>query len=175
MISKPEQLSELHRKNIDTAMKLAQLSIGNSQRIVALQVDIAKKMLQDSVENAKALAGVTDPKQALTLQSQYAQHTAQQIVDSARQLAEIGNTSRAEFTQLISEQFSGGNKELLEGVQSLFQNVPNQNNLLSGLQQAMSKTFEQFSQMPAQAAAAAKAAQEEESNNPRAKTTRKKA
>ncbi len=174
MITKPEQLSELHRKNIDTAMKLAQLSIGNSQRIVALQVDIAKKMLQDSVENAKALAGVKDPQQALSLQSQYAQHTAQQIMESARQLAEIGNASRTEFTQLISEQFSGGNKEILEGVQSLFQGIPGQNNLMSGLQQAMTKTFEQFSQMPAQAAAAARHGQAEESSAP-ARSSRKKA
>ncbi|MCX7178338.1 MAG: phasin family protein, partial [Proteobacteria bacterium] len=62
MVTKPEQFSELHRKNMEAAMKLAQMSIENSQRIMALQVDVAKKLFQDSVQSAKALTTVKDPQ-----------------------------------------------------------------------------------------------------------------
>ena len=46
MAGKIEQFSELQRKNMEAAMRLAQLSIENSQRIMALQTELAKEMFQ---------------------------------------------------------------------------------------------------------------------------------
>ena len=40
MTGKIEQFSELHRKNMEAAMRMAQMSIENSQRIMALQLSL---------------------------------------------------------------------------------------------------------------------------------------
>lgn len=157
MVTKPEQFSELHRKNMEAAMKLAQMSIENSQRIVALQVDVAKTLFQDSVDSAKALAGAKDPQQAVALRTQFTQETAQKMVEAARAIAEIGNTSRTEFSQLLTEQLASGSKDMMEAFQSFFGSLPGQSaQVMETMQQAMAnanKAFEQITQASAAASA----------------------
>jgi len=153
MATKPEQFSELHRKNMEAAMKLAQMSIENSQRIVTLQVDVAKALFQDSVDNAKALAAAKDPQQAVTLRTHYTQETAQKMIEAARAITEIGNASRSEFSRLLSEQLASGSKDMMEAFQSFFGALPGQNTqVMETMQQAMAKAnkaFEQISQASA--------------------------
>ena len=155
MAAKPEQFSELHRKNMEAAMKLAQMSIENSQRILALQVDVAKKLFQESVDSAKALTTAKDPQQAIALRSQYAQGTAQQLMDTARQIAEIGNESRTEFSHMLTEQLTSGSKDMMETFQSFFSSLPGPSgNVMENMQKAMTTANQAFEQM-AEASAAA--------------------
>ncbi len=153
MYQKSEQISELQRKNLEAGMKLAQMSLDNSQRIVALQVEIAKKLFQDSVENAKALTAAKDPQKALALQTQYAQETTQTMMEAARQIAEIGNASRTEFAHLLTEQFTSGGKDMMSSFQSMFGALPGKNtNVMEAMTQAMStvtNAFEQFAKASA--------------------------
>ncbi|MFA7268888.1 MAG: phasin family protein [Sterolibacterium sp.] len=155
MANMPEQFSELHRKNMEAALKLARMSIANSQRIVALQADVAKKLFDESVLNAKALTSVNDPQQAAALRTQYVHDTAQQMIETARQIAEIGNASRIEFSHILTEQLASGNKDMMEAFQSLFGALPGQNgNVMDTMQKAMAAANEAFEQI-AQASAAA--------------------
>lgn len=148
MAAKPEQYSELHRKSMEAAMKLAQMSIENSQRIVALQVDAAKDLFQDSVANAKALAAAKDPQQAVALRTQYTQETAQKMMETARKMAEIGNTSRSEFSRLMTEQLAGGSKDMIDAFQSFFGSLPGQNSqVVETMQKAMATANSAFEQM----------------------------
>lgn len=148
MPSKPEQYSELHRKNMEAAMKLAQMSIENSQRIVALQVDAAKELFQDSVENAKALAAAKDPQQAVALRTQYTQETTQKMMETARKMAEIGNTSRSEFSRLLTEQLASGSKDMIDAFQSFFGSLPGQNtHVVETMQKAMATANSAFEQI----------------------------
>ena len=155
MVAKPEQFSELHRKNMEAAMRLAQMSIENSQRIVTLQVEVAKTLFQDSVDNAKALATAKDPQQAVNLRTQYTQGTTQKMIDAAREIAEIGNASRTEFSRLMTEQLASGSKDMMEAFQSFFGSLPGQNgNVVTAMQQAMDKANKAFEQI-AEASASA--------------------
>ncbi|SMB28396.1 Granule-associated protein [Sterolibacterium denitrificans] len=145
---KSDQLSELQRKNLETCMKLAQISFDNSQRLVALQLDIIKKLFEDGIENAKAQTASKDPQQALALQSRYAQDSTQAVMDATRQLSELYTASCGECAQLLSEQYANGNKDMMASFQSLFSTLPGQNtNLMESMTQAMntvSNAFEQF-------------------------------
>ncbi|MDP1981400.1 MAG: phasin family protein, partial [Sulfuritalea sp.] len=112
MVGKTEQFTELHRKNMEAAMRLAQLSIENSQRIMALQSELAKDMFQSGVEAAKAQTGASDPQSMMQLRTQYAQETTQRMVAAAQQIAEISNSSRAEFARMVTEQLASGSQEM---------------------------------------------------------------
>ncbi|MDD5175607.1 MAG: phasin family protein [Sterolibacterium sp.] len=155
MATKTEQFSELNRKNMEAAMKLAQMSIDNSQRIMAIQVDAAKKLFQESVESAKALASIKDPQQAIALRTQYAQVTAQQMIETARQISEIGNASRTQFSHMLTEQLTNGSKDMMETFQTFFTSLPGPSgNVVETMQKAMANATEAFEQI-AQASATA--------------------
>jgi phasin family protein len=123
MAGKVEQFSELQRKNMEAAMRLAQLSIENSQRIMALQNELAKEMFQAGVENAKAQTAARDPQALMQLRTQYAQETTQRMVEAAQQVAEIGNSARAEFQRsaAASSLSRASTQRLPSGVSSRFQ------------------------------------------------------
>jgi phasin family protein len=148
---KNEQLSEMHRKNMEAAMRLAQLSIENSQKIMALQSELARELFQESVANAKAQSGAKDPKQIMDLRATYAKETAQKMMESAQKVAEIGNEARVEFSRLLTEQLASGSHELMDSFQSFFKALPGQNpNMMEAMQQAMARAnsaFEQIAQV----------------------------
>ncbi len=46
-----QQFNEIQKKNLEAAMRLAQLSIENSQRIMELQVGTAKSLFDEALRN----------------------------------------------------------------------------------------------------------------------------
>ena len=148
MAAKMEQFGELHRKNMEAAMRLAQLSIENSQRIMALQSELAKEMFQSSVENARAQSGAADPMAMMQLRADYARETTQRMVSAAQKIAEIGNGARAEFARLITEQLASGSQDMAESFQTFMKNLPGQTpNMMESFQQAMSTANQAFEQI----------------------------
>lgn len=150
MARKPENFSELNRKNMEAAMRLAQMSIENSQRVVALQNDLARELFQDGVENARAQASAKDPQEVMRLRAEYAQETARKMMEVAQKVAEIGNAARMDFSHMLTEQLAAGSNEMIEAFQGFFKTLPSQNpNMMEVMQQAMAtanSAFEQISQ-----------------------------
>ena len=148
MTLKNEQFSELHRKNMEAAMRLAQLSIENSQRIMALQSDLAKTLFEEGVSNAKAQTTAKDPSEVMKLRAEYAQDTAQKMVAAAQEIAAIGNEARAEFSRLLTEQLASGSKDMTESFQSFFKTLPGSNpNMMDAMQQAIATANSAFEQI----------------------------
>lgn len=155
MITKNEQFSELHRKNMEAAMRLAQLSIENSQRVMALQSELAKTLFEEGVANAKAQSGAKDPAEVMKLRAEYAQDTTKKMVAAAQEIAAIGNESRAEFSRLLTEQLASGSKDMTESFQSFFKNLPGHNpNMMDAMQQAIATANSAFEQIASVSSAA---------------------
>lgn len=148
MATKQDQFNEIQKKNLEAAMRLAQMSIENSQRLMELQVATAKSLFEDSVENAKALSTVKDPKDMLTLRSQYAQSTAEKMLACAREMAEMTTRAQTEVGKLVGEQLSTGGKDVFEAMQKMFTGMPiTDQNAMTAIQSAMETTRAAFEQM----------------------------
>ncbi|NMG76649.1 phasin family protein [Aromatoleum diolicum] len=148
MATKQDQFNEIQKKNLEAAMRLAQMSIENSQRIMELQVATAKSLFEEGVENAKALSTAKDPKDLLALRSQYAQSTTEKMLGCAREMAELASRTQAEVGKLVSEQLSSGGKDVFEAMQKMFSGIPiTDQNAMSAIQTAMDTTRSAFEQM----------------------------
>lgn len=148
MAGKNENLNELNRMNMEAAMRLAQLSIENSQRVMALQTELARELFNDGVENAKAQGSAKDPQDLLRLRTEYAQETARKMMVAAQQVAAIGNDARTEFSRMLTEQLAAGSHDMADAFQGFFKSMPGQNaNVLEVMQQAMATANGAFEQM----------------------------
>lgn len=148
MATKQDQFNEIQKKNLEAAMRLAQMSIENSQRIMELQVATAKSLFEEGVENAKALSTAKDPKDLLNLRSQYAQSTTEKMLACAREMAELTSRTQAEVGKLVSEQLSSGGKDVFEAMQKMFSGMPiTDQNAMTAIQTAMDTTRSAFEQM----------------------------
>ncbi|HZV54921.1 MAG TPA: phasin family protein [Rhodocyclaceae bacterium] len=142
------EFGEIQRKNMEAAMRLAQLSIENSQRIMALQSQLARELFQESIDQAKAQTGSKDPQDIMKLRARYAQETTQKMIAAAQQVAEIGNSARVEFSRLLTEQLAAGSQDMVDAFQSFFKALPGQNtNVLETMQQAMANAKSAYEQM----------------------------
>ena len=148
MASTQEQLNELQKKNLEAAMRLAQMSIENSQRIMEIQVNTAKRLFEEGVHNAKALSAAKDPQGAMEMRASYAQRTTEEMLACARQIAEITASTQAEFGRLVGEQLSSGSTDMFEAMQKMFTGMPiADQNALGAMQTAMDTTRAAFEQM----------------------------
>jgi phasin family protein len=147
-MSTEHEFTEIQRKNMEAAMRLAQISIDNSQRIMELQTHLARDLFQNSVEQAKLQATSTAPQDIVKLRAQYAQETTQKMIAAAQQVAEIGNSARVEFSRLLTEQLAAGSQDVVDAFQSFFKALPGQNtSVLETMQQAMNNANTAFEQM----------------------------
>ena len=148
MVGKAENFSELNRKNMEAAMRLAQMSIENSQRVMALQNELARELFNDGVENARAQSSAKDPQEVMRLRAEYAQATAKKMMAVARQVAEIGNESRQNFSRMLTEQLASGSQDMADAFQGFFKSLPGQNsNMMEIMQQAMANANAAFEQI----------------------------
>jgi phasin family protein len=148
MAGNTEHLSELQRKNMEAAMQLAQLSLENSQRVIALQNELARELFQSGVENARALAAAKDAQEVMRLRTEYAQETARKMMAAAQQVAEIGNEARSAFARLLTEQLAAGSQEMADAFQGFLKSLPGQTpTMLEMMQQAMATANSAFEQI----------------------------
>lgn len=136
MTKTSEPFGELHKKSMDAAMKLTQLSLENSKRLMDLQVETAQALFEDSVKNAKALAEAKDPQAAMHLRAQFAQETTQRLLETARRMGEISAEAQAEFSRMVGQQMAGSGQEMMESFQKLFSSFPGSNQNAMAMQQA---------------------------------------
>jgi hypothetical protein len=52
MVKLPENVVELNRSTVETAVKLAQVSMANAEKLVRMQLDVAKDMLEGNLKNS---------------------------------------------------------------------------------------------------------------------------
>ena len=84
----------------------------------------------------------------IQLRTQYAQETTKRMVAAAQQIAEIGNSARAEFTRLVTEQLASGSQDLTESLQGFLKNLPGQTpNMMESFQQAIATANSAFEQI----------------------------
>ncbi|MDR3087360.1 MAG: phasin family protein [Azoarcus sp.] len=124
MTTKPEQINEFQKRSLEAAAQLAQLSIENTQRVIEIQVAVAKSLFEDSVTNAKTLSGVKDPQEAVQLRTRFAQNTAEKVFAGAREIAEVAAKAQSQVGKLVSEQLTTGSTEVLGAIQQLFKGMP---------------------------------------------------
>ncbi len=151
MIMETDKFSELHRKNMEMAMRLAKASIDNTQRVMALQSQLAKSLYDISVKSAKAQAKVKNPKDLLQLQTEYARETTQSVLEMAGKVADIGNAARADFSQVLAEQLVSGKEDFMDSLQKIMAKLPNRiPGVSAAIEQAMAaanSAFEQISKV----------------------------
>ena len=148
MASKQEQINEFQRKNLESAMRLAQMSIENSQRIMELQVTTAKSLFEEGVQNAQALNNIKDPKEMMELRTRYAQSSTEKMLTCARKMAELTSQTQTEIGKLIGQQLSSGGQDVFEAIQKIMQGMPiTDQNAMTVLQTAMDTSRAAFEKM----------------------------
>jgi len=124
MYQAPEQLVALNKAGFETAVKFAGVALQGAERIMDLQVKATKNAIADSVENAKAIAGVKDLQQLAALKDSMTQPTIDKATAYAKSVYDLTTATQAEFGKLIELQIAEFNKQVVATLDKMVKTAP---------------------------------------------------
>ncbi|AMC34142.1 phasin family protein [Janthinobacterium sp. B9-8] len=124
MTTAQQQFSAFATEQVEVALRFARISIDSAERIMKLQVEIAKNNLETGAKNANALVAVKDAQEALTLRQKLTEASIEQATNYSRSLYEITSQAQAETSQLIEERTTAFNKHVVSGLDQFVKSAP---------------------------------------------------
>ncbi len=124
MFATPEQLASANKANIETLLTLANTAFASAERLAALNLNAAREVLEEGMNNTKALFGAKDLQEAISLQATLAQPTMEKAVAYSRSVYEISAQTQEEFSKLVEAQFAEMNKNVASTLDKAAKSAP---------------------------------------------------
>ena len=124
MLTTPEQLATANKANVEAMLTLANTAFASAERFAALNLNTARAVLEDSVNNAKALLGAKDLQEVISLQATLAQPSVEKAVAYSRSIYEISAQTQEEFSKLVEAQFAEVNKNVASTLDKAAKSAP---------------------------------------------------
>ena len=90
-------------KYFDHAAKFAQLMIDNSQRLLTVQIEATKAILEQGVRGATTLLITPSPAEQLRVQQELIQKSAEAIMRCINEVVKLSVKTQAELNRLLTE------------------------------------------------------------------------
>ena len=152
----PEQIVAANKANIETLFGLTNKAFEGVEKLVELNLQVAKTALGEAAENTQALLAVKDAQELLALQTSLLQPSAEKAAAYSRHLYDIATATGAEVTKTAETQFSELQSKFMSAVDSAVKNAPagteNAVTLVKSAVAAASNAFETVQKAAKQAA-----------------------
>jgi phasin family protein len=165
MFSIPEQFSTVAKANFEAQLSiltaLTSKAFESVEKVVDLNINVAKASLEDSAITARQLLSAKDPQEFFSLSAAQAQPTAAKAIAYGRHLAGIASSAQAELTRAAEEQFAETGRKVSALVDDVSKNAPaGSENVIAIVKSAIGNAnagYEQFSKTTKQAVEAMEA------------------
>lgn len=119
-----EQVAEVAKANVETAVELSSAAMNGVEKLVALQMGVAKSAMSQGAENLKALAGAKDIQELVKIQSSFAMPTLESAVSYANAVYGIVSETGNAFAKMAEAQISASNEKIASAVEEFSKNAP---------------------------------------------------
>jgi len=159
MFAIPEQFSNATKANLESQFalmsSLTSKTFESMEKLVELNINVARASLSDSSTTARQLLAAKDPQEFFQLSAAQAQPTAEKALSYSRQLASIASGTGAEFSKAAESQIVEANRKVIALVDEVSKNAPaGSETFVAAVKTAISNAnagYEQFSKTTKQA------------------------
>lgn len=120
----PDQITAANKASIETLLTLANTAFASAERLAALNLNVARSVMEDSAANTKGLLGVKDPQELIGYQASLAQPAVEKAVAYSRSLYEIASQTQEEISKVFESQFAELNKNIATVLDQAAKNAP---------------------------------------------------
>ncbi len=120
----PEQIVASHKANVETLFGLTAKAFEGVEKMVELNLSVAKAALDESAKNAQAALSVKDAQELLAMQANLFKPLAEKTAAYSRHLYDIASGTGGEFTKALESQTAAAQKQFATLVDSAAQNAP---------------------------------------------------
>lgn len=119
-----EQILAAHKANVETLFGLTNKAFEGVEKLVELNLQVAKAGFGEVAEHAKASLSVKDAQELLALQAGLIQPAAEKAAAYSRHLYEIASVTNAEVSKIAEGQFVDAQKKFVALVDTAAKNAP---------------------------------------------------
>ena len=156
-----EQVLAAQKANIETLLGLTTKAFEGVEKLVELNLQVAKTAMTEAADTTKAALSVKDAQELLALQAQLLQPSAEKAAAYGRHVYDIAAATNAEVTKVAEAQVADAQKKLLAMVDTAVKNAPagseNAVSLVKSAVAAANNAFESVQKAAKQAADVAEA------------------
>jgi phasin family protein len=156
-----EQVMAAHKANVETLFGLTNKAFEGVEKLVELNLQVAKAALGEVADTTRAALSVKDAQELLALQSTLLQPAAEKAASYSRHLYDIAAATQAEVAKVAEAQFADAQRNFASTVDSALKNAPagseNAVALVKSAMAAANNAYESVSKAAKQAADVAEA------------------
>ena len=119
-----EQIIAAQKANVETVFGLTQKALEGVEKLVELNVQVAKTSLKEAADHAQAVLSVKDAQELLALQASLLQPVAEKAAAYSRHLYDIASSTNAEVCRVSEEQLADMQRKFLAVVDTAIKNAP---------------------------------------------------
>ena len=156
-----EQVVAAHKANVETLFGLTNKAFEGVEKLVELNLQVAKAALGEVADNTRAVLSVKDAQELLALQANMLQPAAEKAASYSRHLYDIAAATQAEVAKVAESQMAEAQKNFASTVDATLKNAPagseNAVALVKSAMAAANNAYESVSKAAKQAADVAEA------------------
>ncbi|MED5618723.1 TIGR01841 family phasin [Ideonella sp. BN130291] len=119
-----EQLLAAHKANVETLFGLTNKAFEGVEKLVELNLQVAKTALGEVAENTQAALSVKDAQELVALQAALLQPVAEKAAAYGRHVYDIASATGAEVTRVAEEKLAEGQSNFMSLVDTAVKNAP---------------------------------------------------
>lgn len=120
----PEQLLAAHKANVETLFGLTSKAFEGVEKLVELNLQVAKTALGEAAETTKSALSVKDAQELMALQAGLLQPAAEKAAAYGRHVYDITASTTAEFGKVAEATMSEAQKKFVSAVDGAMKNAP---------------------------------------------------
>jgi len=119
-----EQFAAAQKANVETLFGLTNKAFEGVEKLVELNLQVAKAAIGEAAETTRAALSVKDAQELLSLQAGLLQPAAEKAAAYSRHLYDIAAATNAEVTRVAEETAAENQKKFMSVVDSAVKNAP---------------------------------------------------
>ena len=119
-----EQMMAAHKANVETLFGLTNKAFEGVEKLVELNLQVARAALGEAAENAKAVMSAKDAQEFLALQASLLQPAAEKAAAYSRHLYDIAAATGSEVTKVAEATASDAQAKFMTAVDAAVKNAP---------------------------------------------------
>ena len=120
----PEQLLVANKENLETFVEFAGITVAGAEKLLDVQMKIAKAFFADTVKHAKTVVAAKDVQELTEIQTSFAQPSAEKATAYGRSIYSVVAETQAELSKFFEVRFADVNKNMTTALDKALKSAP---------------------------------------------------
>ena len=120
----PEQIQSTSKANVEALLSVAATQFSALEKLATLSSSVLKSAFEDTIANARAIAGAKDAQEFFSLQASFAQPAIDKAITYSKSVYEVATQTNAEFSKLAEKHVAEWNHNFVSLLDQAVKNAP---------------------------------------------------